>query len=104
MYENGFQGYLSVVLSSTSYSDFITRLNYLTKIVKYDNEILIKMEKYSAAVADKQLKLKNDMIEKERIKADLNEKKQQVAVATNNKHKYMDEVNKDIKELEAQER
>jgi len=103
MYENGFQGYLSVVLSSTSYSDFITRLNYLTKIVKYDNEILIKMEKYSAAVADKQLKLKNDMIEKERIKADHNEKKQQVAVATNNKHKYMDEVNKDIKELEAQE-
>ncbi len=103
MYENGFQGYISVLMSSTSYSDFITRLNYLTRIIKYDNEILTKMQNYTALVAEKQQRLKEDLAEKERVKADLNEKKKNVAVATSNKQKYMDDVKKDIKALEAQE-
>lgn len=103
MYENGFQGYISVVLSATSYSDFITRLSYLTKIVKYDNSILKKMEVYTAVVAEKRLNLKTDLAAKEQVKADLNEKKKEVASATANKEKYMDEVKKDIKQLEAQE-
>ena len=103
MYENGFQGYISVVLSATSYSDFITRLSYLTKIVKYDNSILKKMEVYTAVVAEKRLNLKTDLAVKEQVKADLNERKKEVAAATANKEKYMDEVKKDIKQLEAQE-
>lgn len=103
MYQNGFQGYISVVLSATSYSDFITRLNYLTRIVKYDNSILKEMEKLSALVLEKQLKLKNDMAEKERVKVSLNKIKNEVFVATENKQVYMEQVNQDIKELESQE-
>ena len=103
MYQNGFQGYISVVLSATSYSDFITRLNYLTRIVKYDNNILKEMERVSALVLEKQLMLKNDIAEKERVKVSLNKIKNEVIVATENKQAYMDQVNQDIKELETQE-
>ena len=103
MYQNGFEGYISVVLSSTSYSDFITRLNYLTRIVKYDNNILKEMEKFSALVLEKQLKLKNDMVEKERVKASLNKIKNEVIVATENKQLYIEQVNQDIEALESQE-
>ena len=103
MYQNGFQGYISVVLSATSYSDFITRLNYLTRIVKYDNNILKEMERYSALVLEKQLQLKTDMAEKERVKDRLNQIKNEVIVATQNKQAYMEQVNQDIKELESQE-
>ena len=103
MYQNGFEGYISVVLSATSYSDFITRLNYLTRIVKYDNNILKELERVSALVAEKQLKLKNNMAKKEKVKVSLNKIKNEVFVATENKQAYMDKINQDIKELKNQE-
>lgn len=99
MYSIGIQGYISVILSSTSYSDFVTRMNYLSKIVKYDNEVMAKLKKYQETVAEKRNELKTEQNNKVKVKADLNVKKTTVANAYVAKNKLLSDISKNLKDL-----
>lgn len=75
MYETGSVGYLSVILDSTSFGDFITRLDYLKKIVDYDVALLNNMKTYRDNVAQKKALLQNEVNQKEAVKTQIGAKR-----------------------------
>ena len=103
MYENGNAGYLSVILNSTSFSDFISRLDFLKKIINFDMNLLGKMKDHRDSVADKKSQLQSEMDEKEMLKKKIGEKKEQVATAKQDREKTLKDLTSDLKELERQE-
>lgn len=103
MYENGNVGYLSVILDSASFSDFISRLDFLKEIINFDMNLLDKMKTHRDSVADKRNQLESELKEKERLKNQIADKKDQVEVAKQGREKALKDLTKDLKELERQE-
>ncbi|HOE57529.1 MAG TPA: peptidoglycan DD-metalloendopeptidase family protein [Bacillota bacterium] len=103
MYENGNVGYMSVILNSTSFSDFISRVDFLKKIISFDMNLLNDMKVYRDSVEDKRNQLESELAEKERIKKQIADKKQQVEMTKQDREKTLKEIISDLKELERQE-
>ncbi len=103
MYENGNAGYMSVILNSTSFSDFISRVDFLKKIVDFDTNLLNKMKSYRDSIDEKRSQLKSELDEKERLKNQIANKKQEVETAKQDREKNLKEIVSDLKELERQE-
>lgn len=103
MYENGNAGYMSVILNSVSFSDFISRVDFLKKIVSFDTNLLNKMKSYRDSIADNRSRLASELEEKERLKKEIVEKKEQVETAKQDKEKSLKDILSDLKELERQE-
>lgn len=99
MYETGSVGYLSVILDSTSFGDFISRMDFLKKIMEYDVTLLKSMKAHRDNIAQKKAQLQSEMDEKERLKQQIGDKKEQVASAKDDRTKALNEVLKDLKEL-----
>lgn len=100
MYENGNVGYMSVVLDSTNFSDFISRVDFLKKIISFDMNLLGKMKSYRDSVADKRSQLQSELDEKERLKNSIAEKKEEVESAKQDREKALKAITSDLKELE----
>ncbi|UOF92221.1 peptidoglycan DD-metalloendopeptidase family protein [Fodinisporobacter ferrooxydans] len=60
MYENGTTSYLDVILSSTSFSDFLDRLSTLSLIADQDKKILEEIKKQKLALQQQQNQLQSD--------------------------------------------
>ena len=103
MYENGNAGYMSVILNSTSFSDFISRVDFLKKIVNFDMNLLNKMKTYRDSIEEKRSQLKSELDEKERIKNEIADKKEKVETAKQDREKTLKDIIGDLKELERQE-
>ena len=99
MYETGSVGYLAVVLDSTSFSDFISRMDFLKKIVNYDVALLKNMHAHRDNIAQQEIKLQSEMDEKERLKQEIRAKKEAVASSKDHRTKILNELVKDLKEL-----
>lgn len=76
MYEYGNSGYMEVLLESSSLSDFFNRLEYLTKIFKYDENMLMKLDDIKAGIETKEIELEIEEATLEDLKADANQQKQ----------------------------
>lgn len=100
MYETGSVGYLSVVLDATSFGDFITRVDFLKKIVDYDIALLKNMKTYRDNVAQKKAQFQSEIEEKELVKQQIGAKKDEVTQARADRSKALTELTKDLKELE----
>ena len=103
MYQNGNTGYLAVLLNSSSFGDFISRMDLLKKIINYDVNLLKEMKTYRDTVDEKKQKLENEQQQKEGLKIDISSKKDEVESAKKNKEVVLKEVYKDLKELDRQE-
>lgn len=57
LYENGSTGYIDVIVQAKSFNEFLTRLDYVSKISNYDNNMFTKLRKTqdSIALASKKL-------------------------------------------------
>ncbi len=91
MYENGTVGYLQIILESESFSDFLRRIEYINRLMEYDQDVLTRYEqterkieetvkniekekanieqlseeqKNKKASLDESLKIKEDMVKK----------------------------------------
>lgn len=102
MYETGSVGYLSVILESTSFGDFISRVDFLKKIVNYDVELLQNMKTHRDNIAQKKVQLQSEMDQKEKLKQQISNKKEQVASAKADRSKLLSDLTKDLKEYEKQ--
>lgn len=60
MYINGVDSYLEVLLNSTSFSDFISRADTLVMIVKYDKNLIAKIEKQRNSIIKHRDTLNNE--------------------------------------------
>ncbi|WP_303740827.1 murein hydrolase activator EnvC family protein [Lutispora saccharofermentans] len=100
MYQNGSIGYLAVLLNSASFSDFISRMDLLRKIINHDVNLLKERKTYRDAVDEKKQQLENEQQQKEILKADMNNKKQEVESAKGDKEALLKEIYQDLKELD----
>lgn len=103
MYETGSVGYLAVILDATSFGDFISRVDFLKKIVDYDLNLLKSMKLYRDNVSQKKAQLQSEMDEQQAVRKDISDKKDQVAQAKADRSKALSELVKDLKELDRQE-
>lgn len=51
MYENGSAGYLDVLLDADGFSDFLKRVEYVNKLMEYDNALLDNYQKNETIIA-----------------------------------------------------
>lgn len=100
MYQSGYSGYLDVLFSSESFSDFISRFELVKKIVQSDSEILVSMKEYQEKVDQKKMQLDSEQQEKENLLSNINEKKNSTELTLKDKEKAMQDLKNDLKELE----
>lgn len=103
MYETGSSGYLSVILDATSFGDFISRVDFLKKIVDYDLNLLKNMKLYRDTVAQKKTELQSQLDEQQVVKKEISDQQEQVSQAKDERAKALNDLVKDLKELDKQE-
>ncbi|MCZ8514913.1 peptidoglycan DD-metalloendopeptidase family protein [Paenibacillus filicis] len=105
MYMNGVVSYADVLLSSTSFGDFLDRLNALKSIVNQDKEILEANKRDKEVIADKHIQIEKQLnqvkdlyAQAAAVKADLvvKEKEKEVKIASlSKKEKELEDISKD---------
>lgn len=106
MYMNGVVSYADVLLSSTSFSDFLDRLQALKSIVAQDKEILEANKRDKAVIADKRVVIEKQLAEVKSlyaqaaaVKADLvvKEKEKEVKIASlSQKEKELEDISEEV--------
>jgi murein DD-endopeptidase MepM/ murein hydrolase activator NlpD len=105
MYMNGVVSYADVLLSSTSFSDFLDRLEALRSIVNQDKEILEANKRDRDTIAVKKVEIENQLTEVKNLYAQTNaikatlvvkEKEKEVRIASlGDKQKMLHEISED---------
>jgi murein DD-endopeptidase MepM/ murein hydrolase activator NlpD len=105
MYMNGFVSYADVLMSSTSFSDFLDRLDALKSILNQDKEVLASNKRDRNLIAEKKAQIENQLAQvkqlydqTEDVKESLQakEKEKEVVVASlSKKEKELAEISRD---------
>lgn len=109
MYMNGAVSYAEVLLSSTSFGDFLDRLDALKSIVSQDKDILESNKKDRASIAEKQQVIERDLAKVKTLYAQTDdvkdslqekEKEKEVTIASlSKKEKELEEISQDQQDL-----
>ncbi|HHY78044.1 MAG TPA: hypothetical protein GX498_06005, partial [Clostridiales bacterium] len=78
MYQNGPTSYLAVLLDATSFSDFISRLDLMRKIINHDVNLLKERITYRDLIDSKKQQLEMEQQQKEELKNEIVRKKEEV--------------------------
>lgn len=100
MYQSGTVSYADVLLSSTSFSDFLSRLDALTSIVNQDKEILQMNKKDRDLIVVKKQEVEADLEKVKKLNADQQAIKQQLVVKEKEKEVKVASLSKKEKDLE----
>jgi murein DD-endopeptidase MepM/ murein hydrolase activator NlpD len=100
MYMNGTVSYLDVLLSATSFSDFLNRLEALQSIVNQDKEILESNKKDRTTIAGKKLETEQKLAEVKQLYADADAVRNELQVKEKEKEVKIASLSKQEKELE----
>ncbi|MEY8765029.1 MULTISPECIES: 3D domain-containing protein [Clostridium] len=68
MYVNGTSGYLEIILSSKDFSDFLSRIDTITKVIKFDNGVIAKLKKNELAIEQEKKNLNDENIKLQSLK------------------------------------
>lgn len=109
IYESGQISYLELLFQAADLSDFITRMEYFTKLVANDRQLLmdIQTQKEQIALKTNELQSKRDQaaqlqVQAATVKADLDKTKTQQRVALDQNKKAQEEAFDNIERLEAE--
>jgi murein DD-endopeptidase MepM/ murein hydrolase activator NlpD len=100
MYMNGFVSYMDVLLSATSFSDFLGRLEALKSIVNQDKDILESNKKDRATVADQKDKTEKQLAEVKQFYEEANQIRADLQAKEKEKEVKIASLSKKEKELE----
>ncbi|UZQ48940.1 MULTISPECIES: murein hydrolase activator EnvC family protein [Clostridium] len=100
MYLNGATGYLEIILTSESFSDFISKFDTIKKIIEFDKATLNKIKTKQIEIETKKKELETKKTNLESLKKDLSDKKSQLDAANIKKKTYYKELDKDLEKLE----
>ncbi|MBB6732213.1 murein hydrolase activator EnvC family protein [Cohnella zeiphila] len=100
MYTNGAVSYLDVLLSSTSFTDFITRFDALQSITKQDKQVLKQSEEYKAIVADKKAQVESELSNVKSLYSELADRKAALELNEQSKEVMVSKLNEQIEETE----
>jgi murein DD-endopeptidase MepM/ murein hydrolase activator NlpD len=99
MYMNGPSSYLEILFSSTSFSDFVSRLDVVEKIMAYDSNILVEMKDKQESIEDKKASLESKKTQLVSLYQQQSSKKSQLNEASKQKKVQYSKLNTDLKEL-----
>lgn len=100
IYMNGPSGYLEILLSSESFSDFLSRAENVNIIMKYDNQLLTEMKEKQKNIEEKKKLLVDKKKQLEKCKREYALKKDKLDDANKRKKQFYVKLNSDQKELE----
>jgi murein DD-endopeptidase MepM/ murein hydrolase activator NlpD len=95
LYTSGNVSYMEVLLGSTSFSDMVSRLEWVTTIVEYDNNIISKIKAEQEKVETKKAELDSKNKSIETLKAESDTKYSELEQKTAEKQKLMASLEKD---------
>jgi len=78
MYMNGQVGYLEVLLDATSFSDFLTRVDYIERVAQYDKNMLTNLKTQEDTVAAKQAEQQSEQTQLELLASQQASKQKEV--------------------------
>lgn len=70
LHENGSIGYLQIILSAESFTDFLTRIQYVNDIMNYDNNLLSELQKTENEIEQKTAEIAEDRAQVEVLVAE----------------------------------
>ena len=100
MYKSGNAGYIEILLSSDSISDFLSRQDMLKSIAKHDTELIEYMKEQRDIIDQRKLELSDQKSEVELSKEKLEIRNRDLAKATKAKQDLMDKLKEDHRALE----
>lgn len=118
MYENGAEGYWDILFGAKSMGEFLNRVEYIGKIVTYDNTMLKQYEetkqdveekrntaekkKEQLAVLEEEVEVEQDALQKllDKKEEELNQYTESIESKNSEMDKYTQEIEKKEKELE----
>ena len=103
MYEYGSTSYLQLLIESNGLSDLVTRLSIVKSVYDYDKEIINSYVESKQLVEDAKQLIVNEKNEQVEAKQILEEKKSKLDVLREEKDAIINDLNNDIKALEAEE-
>lgn len=92
IYINGQISYLDVLFGAKDFSDFMTRMDLLKQIMKYDYDLITKVQEEKALILAKKEELEKDHIAIEELEKAAKEKEQLVKESKAKKQKLLDKV------------
>lgn len=101
IYINGKVNYLEVLLDSKSFSDFVTRFEFLRRIVHQDMALVDSIEAEREAVAAKKRELENKLGHIKKLENDKEEQQSSLESAKENREEKLEEIKAKQEELEA---
>lgn len=101
MYENGEVNYLEILLSSSSVAELLNKVDYITSLAEYDNDMLEKYREAADAVAVAKAELEAELEELQTMQASVSEKQQDVAELVKENQSSIDSYDAKIAKAEA---
>jgi len=102
MYENGSMSYMSILLSSDDFSDFLTRYEIVSQISKYDKKLFEELKALKELIADQKASLEIDRTDAVTVKADMETNKAALEKTYNERSAQMKKIEKAEGEAKAQ--
>jgi murein DD-endopeptidase MepM/ murein hydrolase activator NlpD len=102
MYRNGTIGYAEVLLKSNSFTELLTDLDMVKKIMNHDVELLKYLQQQRDLIEEKKAELENQKRQLLSLKSNVENKKQNLQVSRGKQVRLQEELSKDKVELAKQ--
>lgn len=99
MYKNGTVGYAEVLLNSRDFTELLTNLDMVKRIVDHDVELLKYLEEQKALIEDKKAQLENERNRLVNLRNNVEDKKKQLVVSRGQQQRLRSELEQDKVEL-----
>ena len=100
MYKNGPIDYLEVILDSKTFSDFVTRMDIISKIIAYDSSLLNSLTEHKELIADKKAELELQRDEILAVRNEIGAKKRQIEAKVATRGRLLNQIQNDKKAYE----
>lgn len=102
MYENGSAGYLDVLLEADGFSDFLKRVEYVNKLVDYDNKLLNNYQHNETVIAANVKTITADKRNLEKLEKEQQAKKKTLDENIAAKNEIVKQLNSDVNTYQQQ--
>lgn len=92
MHENGSMSYLSILLSSDDFSDFLSRYEIVSQISKYDKKLFEELKALKEQIAEQKASLEADRADAVKVKASMDANKQELEATYNDRNAQMKQI------------
>ncbi len=99
MYKNGSVGYAEVLLNSKDFSEFLTNLDMVKRIVNHDVDLLKYLEEQKALIEDKKAQLENERNKLVNLRKNVEDKKNQLSVSRGQQERLRKDLERDKVQL-----